>query len=45
MQRVNMDLPKELWKKVSIQSAIEGIQKREVVIKALKQYLNKIKNN
>jgi metal-responsive CopG/Arc/MetJ family transcriptional regulator len=43
MQRVNIDLPKELWKKVGVQAAIEDIQKREIVIKALEQYLNRVK--
>ena len=42
-QRVNMDLPKELWKKVGIQSVIEGVQKRELVVKALEEYLIKTK--
>ena len=43
MQRVNVDIPKELWRKVGIQAAIEDIDKREIVIKALEQYLNKVK--
>ena len=43
MQRVNMDLPKDLWKRVGVQAATEDIQKREIVIKALEQYLNRIK--
>jgi len=42
MQRVNMDLPKELWKSVGVQAAKEDIQKREIVIKALEQYLNRV---
>lgn len=43
MQRINIDLPKELWKMVGIQAAMEDIQKREIVIKALEQYLNRAK--
>lgn len=42
MQRVNMDLPKELWKKVGVQAINEDIDKREIVIKALEEYLNKV---
>ena len=44
MQRVNMDIPKELWKKVGIQAATEDLDKRELVIKALEQYLNKVES-
>lgn len=42
-QRVNMDLDKELWKKVGIQAAIEGITKKEVVEKSLENYLKENK--
>jgi len=42
MQRVNIDLPKELWKKIGIQAINEDVQKREIVIKALEEYLNRI---
>lgn len=42
-QRVNMDLDKELWKRVSIKAIEEGIQKKELVEKALKKYLEEIK--
>jgi len=42
-QRVNMDLPKELWKKVGIQAVVEDVQKRELVVKALEEYLTKTK--
>lgn len=37
-----MDLPKELWKRVGVQAINEDVQKREIVIKALEQYLNKV---
>lgn len=42
-KRINMDIPEELWKQVSIQAAIEGLQKRELVIKALERYLVEMK--
>jgi len=38
-QRINMDLNKELWKRVGIKAIEEGIQKRELVEKALEKYL------
>lgn len=41
MQRVNMDLDKNLWKEVGIRAATEGITKKELVEKALTEYLKK----
>lgn len=38
-QRVNMDLDKELWKQVGIKAIQLGIQKKELVEKALKKFL------
>lgn len=39
--RVNIDLDRELWHKVSIQAAIEQRDKRDIVEQALKEYLAK----
>lgn len=44
MQRVNMDLDKALWRKVSVRAAEEGITKKELVEKALKKYLEELKD-
>ena len=38
-QRVNMDLDKDLWKLVGIKAIKSGIQKKEIVEKALENYL------
>ena len=38
-QRVNMDINKELWKKVSIAAIKEGIQKRQLVEIAIEKYI------
>ncbi|WP_172369552.1 hypothetical protein [Sporosarcina jiandibaonis] len=43
-QRVNMDLDKELWKQVGITAIELGIQKREVVEKSLKEFIEKNDN-
>lgn len=40
-QRINMDVDKELWKEVSIKAIKEGITKKELVTKALTEYLAK----
>jgi len=39
VQRVNIDLDKELWRQVGIKAAEESITKRELTEKALKNYL------
>lgn len=39
MQRVNMDLPRELWRRVGIEAAVRDMQKREIVVAALEMYL------
>lgn len=39
-QRVNMDIDKQLWKRVSVKAAEDEMEKKEVVEEALKQYLN-----
>ena len=39
VQRVNMDLNKELWKQVGIRAIEEGINKKDLVEKALENYL------
>lgn len=38
-QRINMDLDKELWKKVGIKALELDMQKRELVEKALENFL------
>lgn len=38
-QRINLDLDRELWKKVSIKAVELDIQKRELVELALKEFL------
>jgi metal-responsive CopG/Arc/MetJ family transcriptional regulator len=38
-QRVNMDLDKDLWKQVGIRAIEEGINKKDLVEKALTNYL------
>lgn len=38
-QRVNMDINKNLWKKVGIRAIEEGINKKDLVEKALRLYL------
>jgi len=38
-KRINIDLPETLWQQISIQAATENITKRELVIKALENYL------
>lgn len=46
-QRVNMDISKNLWKQAGIRAIKEGITKKELVEKALKNYLkegNKMKD-
>lgn len=40
-QVVNVAIDKELWKQVGIKAAVEGIDKKEVVDKALREYLKK----
>lgn len=42
-QTINVEkIPKELWKRFSIQAAREDLDKRELVIKALEQYLMRV---
>lgn len=43
MKRVNMDLPKELWYQVGVESAKLDITKREFAITALKEKLERLK--
>ena len=38
-QRVNMDINRNLWKQVGIKASKESITKKELVEKALKNYL------
>ena len=38
-QRINIDINKTLWKKVGIKAIEEGIQKRQLVEKAIKKYI------
>lgn len=40
-QTVHLQLDKELWKNVGLQSIKEDTTRREIVTKALKQYLDK----
>lgn len=40
-QRVNMDIDKNLWKKVGIKSIELGLQKKELVEKALEEFVEK----
>ena len=42
-QRVNMDLDKDLWKLVGVKAIELGIQKKEIVEKALENYLKENK--
>lgn len=42
-QRVNMDLDKEIWKRVGIKAIELGITKKELVEKALKNYIEENK--
>ena len=44
-QRVNMDLDKDLWKLVGVKAIELGIQKKEIVEKALENYLKENKFN
>lgn len=44
-QIVNIAINKELWKQVGIKAAIEGIGKKEVVDKALREYLREMNIN
>ena len=38
-QRINMDLDKRLWEQVGIMAIKQDINKRELVEKALKEYI------
>ena len=38
-QRINMDIDKELWKQIGIRAIEEGINKKDLVEKALTNYL------
>ena len=38
-QRINMDINRELWKRVGIQAIKEGLTKKDLVEKALEKYL------
>ena len=40
VQRITLDIDKELWRKVGILAATEGTTRREIVTKALKLLLN-----
>lgn len=40
-QRVNMDIDKILWKKVGIKAVELDTQKKDIVEKALKEFLEK----
>lgn len=42
-QRVNMDINKDLWRKVGIKSAELELQKKEIVEKALENFLKENK--
>jgi len=42
-QRVNMDLDKDLWKRIGIKGIQLGIQKKEIVETSLKNYLKENK--
>src|SRR5690606_7142756 len=39
MQRINMDVPRDLWRRVKIRAAEEGRLMREIVVEALDRYL------
>lgn len=41
-QRVNMDINKELWKKVGIRAIELNLQKKEIVELALKKFLQEV---
>jgi len=45
VQRVNMDINKELWKQVGIRCIKLDMQKKEFVEQALKNYLEKTRKN
>lgn len=40
-KRINLDLDAELWKQLSIEAIDSGKQKREIVEKAIQDYLEK----
>lgn len=40
-RRINMDIDKNLWKEVGIKAIKEGITKKDLVTKALEEYLKK----
>lgn len=40
-QRVNIDIDRFLWQRVGIRAAVEGVHKREIVERALLDYLSK----
>lgn len=42
-QMVNVAISKELWKEVGIKAIIEGVDKKEIVRKALEKYLEEEK--
>ena len=44
-QRINLDIDRELWKRVSLRAVEDNMQKREIVEKALNLYLNNKKEN
>lgn len=39
MQRINMDVPRDLWRRVKVRAAEEGRLMREIVAEALERYL------
>src|SRR5690606_28082613 len=39
MQRINMDVPRDLWRRVKVRAAEEGRLMREIVAEALEKYL------
>ena len=41
LKRINMDLPQDLWDRITDQAIDENIAKRELVIYALEEYLQK----
>ena len=42
-QRINIDIDKTLWKKVGIKAVENDMKKREVVERALSEYIEKNK--
>lgn len=42
-QRISIDIDKELWHEVGVQSAIKGIMKKEYVRQALEEKIKKDK--